>query len=371
MQRGVFLAHEGGEFLELLALVGVQLRGHFHDNAHDQVAAGGGIERGNALAAQLEGGAALGARGHLEVRLAFERRDRDLAPEGRGAEADGHFAKQIAFFALENLVLLDVDDHVEVAGRAAAQARFAVAHGAQPRAVLDAGGNLEFDARRRFRAAFAIALAAGALDDLTGAAAARAGLRDLKKSARTDDLPPAAAIAARDRAGALFGAGPVAHVTGLQLGNFDFLFAPECRFLEADLHIVAQIGTPLLAIAIGFGGRGATEELLEDAAPARATAGAEDFSKDIEGIVKAARCAARGACALSESRVPIAVISGAFAVVHEDVIGLAEFLEFFFRRMVSRVFVGMKSYRELAVGAFDFLARGGASDFQNFVIIAF
>src|SRR5438093_152240 len=56
---GVFLTHERGKFLELLALLGIEARGHFHGDAHDEVATGMGTQRGNALAAQLEGRAAL------------------------------------------------------------------------------------------------------------------------------------------------------------------------------------------------------------------------------------------------------------------------------------------------------------------------
>ena len=49
-------------------------------------------------------------------------------------------------------------------------------------------------------AAFAIAFYDTAFDDLTRAATTRAGLRDLEKSARADDLAASAAGRAIDRA---------------------------------------------------------------------------------------------------------------------------------------------------------------------------
>ena len=67
----------------------------------------------------------------------------------------------------------------------------------------------------------------------------------------------------------------------------------------------------------------------------------------------------------------VAIVGGALLVVHEDVVGFAEFLEFLLRVRVVRIFVGMKFDRELAVGALDLLAGRGALDAQDFVVIAF
>ena len=49
VHRGVFLAHEFGKLGELRALVGVQFRGHLDDQPDDEVAAGAGVQRGDAL----------------------------------------------------------------------------------------------------------------------------------------------------------------------------------------------------------------------------------------------------------------------------------------------------------------------------------
>src|SRR5437762_3475903 len=122
----------------------------------------------------------------------------DFSAKRRGGEGDRHVAMQVAAFALENGVLLDVDDDIEIARGTAAHAGFAVAAGAEPRAVLDASGDFQFDARGFFDPTFAATGAAGFLDRAAGALAGRACLRDLEKSARDDDLAAAAAGIARD-----------------------------------------------------------------------------------------------------------------------------------------------------------------------------
>ncbi len=98
-----------------------------------------GAEAWHAFAAELEERAALGAGGNLERTLAFEGRDPDLAADGGGDEFDRDLAEKVIFLALEDFVLLDVDDDVEVAGRTAADAGLAIAGGAEAGAILDAG----------------------------------------------------------------------------------------------------------------------------------------------------------------------------------------------------------------------------------------
>jgi hypothetical protein len=50
------------------------------------------------------------------------------------------------------------------------------------------------------------------------------------------------------------------------------------------------------------------------------------------------------------------VIGGALLIVLQDVIGLADFLEFLFGRRVARIAVRMELHGELAIGLLEILA---------------
>ena len=74
--------------------------------------------------------------------------------------------------------------------------------------------------------------------------------------------------------------------------------------------------------------------------------------------------------ALGEGSVAVAIVGGTFLVVHQDVVGFAEFLELLFRVRVVRIFVGMEFDRKFAISALDLVAGRVAFDAQDFVIIA-
>jgi hypothetical protein len=74
--------------------------------------------------------------------------------------------------------------------------------------------------------------------------------------------------------------------------------------------------------------------------------------------------------ALRKCGVPIAIVGGAFVVVHKDVVGLAELLEPLLRRRIVRVLVRVKLHRELAIRALDLLCRRLTADGEDLVIIA-
>ena len=83
--------------------------------------------------------------GTLTSSSSVERRHADLAAERERREVDRHLAVEVVAVALEERVLLHVDDDVEVAGRAAGRAVLAFALEPQPLAGGDAGGNLDRD----------------------------------------------------------------------------------------------------------------------------------------------------------------------------------------------------------------------------------
>jgi hypothetical protein len=90
-------------------------------------------------------------------------------------------------------MLLDVDDHIEVAGRSTAKPGLATARAAQTRVTVDTGGNFDFDAACFFDPALTLARWTGLFDNAPRTVAGRAGLCDLEKASRGDDWAAAAA----------------------------------------------------------------------------------------------------------------------------------------------------------------------------------
>ena len=61
--------------------------------------------------------------GTLHAFFAVERRHHDLAAERQRREVDGNLAEEMVAVAAEERVILDMDDDVEVPGRAARRSR--------------------------------------------------------------------------------------------------------------------------------------------------------------------------------------------------------------------------------------------------------
>ena len=117
----------------------------------------------------------------------------------------------------------------------------------------------------------------------------------------------------------------------------DFLFAAEGRFLEGQIQRRADVFAP-------HGGVGAS--------PAAACAAAEEGAENVAQIVEAAEpaeaCAAAeagAACVGVEVRIhagkAVLVIAGTLVTVGQNLIGLADLLEFFLRSLVAGVAVRM------------------------------
>ena len=79
---------------------------------------------------------------------------------------------------------------------------------------------------------------------------------------------------------------------------------------------------------------------------------------------------AAAAHAALEGLVAEPVIGRLLLRVLQDVIGLVDFLELGFRRLVARVGVGVKLLGELAIGGFQILLVSRLADAQNFVKVA-
>ncbi len=180
--------------------------------------------------------AALGAGGDGHPRaLAVDHRHLDGAAERGRGHGDRRLAEEVRAVALEEGVRLDRDEDVEVARRAAAHARLALAGETDRRAVLDARGDLDRKGLVALDAALAVAGVAGVLDHLTLAAAARAGPLDGEETGLGAHAPAPAAGRAAYRAGARLRARSVAGLAADGGGNVDLgLLALEGLF-QGDL----------------------------------------------------------------------------------------------------------------------------------------
>src|SRR5947209_5807298 len=126
-----------GQRLHGLALGGGELLRHGHLGRDEEVT--GALAEGHAAALDPERAARLGAARDLESDgSAVEGRHLDLGPEGGFGEGDGHGEEQVLAFAVEQLVGCDMDDHVEVARRAAIPSRAAATLQADALTVVDA-----------------------------------------------------------------------------------------------------------------------------------------------------------------------------------------------------------------------------------------
>src|SRR5947208_12004733 len=131
-----------GQRLHSVALLGRELGGHRHLGGDEQVT--GALADGDAAALDAEGAArARPRRDAQRDRTPVEGRHLDLGTERRFGEGDGHGEEQVLALAVEQLVGRDMDDYIEVAGRAAVPSRSATALEPDALAVADTGGDAD------------------------------------------------------------------------------------------------------------------------------------------------------------------------------------------------------------------------------------
>src|SRR5271165_457045 len=202
------------------------------------------------MAAQAKLGSALRSGRNLEQRLALQCRHFRFAAQCRSRKRNRHLAIEVVLFAGENFVLANMHHDVKIARRTAANSGFTISGRSEPGAVIDPGGNLQFDSCPLFEPAVAPAIPARMIDHLTGSSATRTGLRNLEESSRSNDL---AAPLAR-RAGGCARTGLCSRTTASRAGfvfeDFDLFLSAKRRFLQSDLEIVPKIGPALPAVPI-------------------------------------------------------------------------------------------------------------------------
>src|SRR5437762_4663526 len=100
----------------------------------------------DALAFEPDGLSMLRARGDPHLRaLAFDRGHVELVAEGGLGRRDAKHVDQVVSLAPEARVVLEANEHVQIAGRATARARLALARDAELLAVVDACGDRQRD----------------------------------------------------------------------------------------------------------------------------------------------------------------------------------------------------------------------------------
>ena len=143
LRRG-FLVALPLEGLEQLALFAREILGRLHLDLDVHIAGDLRAQHRHALALEAELLAALAALGHLHARLlAVDGGNFDLPAQRRRGHRDRHAAEDVGAVALEELVRLDRQEDVEIAGRSAAQAGLALAGQPYLGAVLDARRNVD------------------------------------------------------------------------------------------------------------------------------------------------------------------------------------------------------------------------------------
>src|SRR5215472_8103838 len=112
----------------------------------------------------------------------------------------------------------------------------------QPRTLPDSSRYFQLNPAQLFHASFAPAFLTRFLDDLASAATTGTGLRNVKKSTRTDYLATTAAGRASNRTRAWLSAAAIAFIASIEFRDFNLFLGAKRRFLQFDLHVVAQIG---------------------------------------------------------------------------------------------------------------------------------
>src|ERR1700730_1322551 len=348
------------EFLEQLFLLGGEVGRRLDVDLDIHVAALTGAHDRHALAAQAELVAALGAGRDVDARhLAVERRHLDVAAERGLHHGNRHAAMDVGALALEQLVAPHRQEHVEIAGRPAARARFALAAEADARAVLDAGGDVDLQGLVAPHPALAHAAAARLVDHLARTVAGMAGTLDGEEALL--GAQPATAVAGRAllRLGTGLGAAAVADLAGHRARHAHRGFGAGIGLFQGDLEIEAQILAAHVGASAATARPAGPEHLLEDVAEHRA---------EIEALALEAAGSARSGGAL-EGGGSVAVVGRALLRILQDVVGVGDVLELLLGGLIPRIAIRMVLHGEFTERLLEIVGARRSAHSEQLVIV--
>ena len=167
---------------------------------------------------------------------------------------------------------------------------------------------------------------------------------------------------------AALGARAAAHLARDVLAHLDLLLGPLGDLLERERELDAEVAARTSLPGPTSAARPPTEDLLEDAAPARRAEDVAEGAEDVGDVLEALAAPRTGAVA--DARVAEAVVALALLGRGEDFVGLGGLFELRLGLVVAGVAVGVVLEGELAVSPLDLHRRRVPLDAQYLVIIA-
>jgi len=368
-------------FFHGFALVAAEPLGDPDHYLHVEVTLAGAVsaDGGQALAAELDGGAGLGAGLDLEPVGAVEAGDRDLAAEHGVHHADNLGVVEVHPFALELRVLGLLNDDEKVAVGAVVRRGVALGADGELHALLDAGRDLDANRLTLANEAGAAAGAAGIGHYLAFSLALRTGRvgHRAPEEGIGDVLHLARALAGR----AGLDVGSIARALALTVGagtvalDGDFLLDACGNLLERERHARADVApaeNPLLRALAPAEAEASESAAAEAAEPAETPP--EEVVEDVVEVAEALAPVRSAAGAVGAGKSEL-VVAGLLVRVAEHGISLGGLLELLLGGLLLLVraadpAVGMPFERGLPVGGLYVVRRGVLVDAQHLVIIS-
>ena len=171
--------------------------------------------------------------------------DGDLVSQGRLGNVDVQVQENVIVTALEIFVRLDLDDNVQISGRAAVLARLTFAGQPNLRASVDSFGDGDDFAQGLANFALAVTGLAGINDyfalALTGGTGGHLDHRAEDGPLGLADFAAPVTGGALGWGGARFGAASVAGFTALIADDLDFFIGAENGFFEVQFETIFQV----------------------------------------------------------------------------------------------------------------------------------
>src|SRR5260370_486942 len=196
---------------------------------------------------------------------------------------------------------------------------------------------------------------AGVVDDLSATLAGGTGPLEREETLGVTDASVAAAGRTSLGFGAGLGTGAGASLAGHRGGEAYLGGLAEISLLQADFHVVAQIGAALAAAPASPASAAHTEQIIEDIGKGRS---------------HVAETVGRAGAGMLESGVAEAVVGRALVGMLEDLVGLIDLLEADFAALVAGIAIGVPLHGELAEGGFQFAVARRALDLEHLVVPA-